>query len=475
MADQTWALKILCIGAGYVGGPTMAMIAKKCPDIKVTIYDLNEKRIAAWNSAKLPIYEPGLQEIVEQVRGRNLFFTTHDEVPMKEADIIFMSVNTPTKMHGVGKGCAADLKYIEACARRIATVVTEGKKIIVEKSTVPVRCSVAIERVLASCTQHAAQFAILSNPEFLAEGTAMKDLENPDRVLIGGKQTPAGLQAIEILSSVYQRWVPKERIITTNLWSSELSKLVANAYLAQRISSINSISAVCEVTGADVDEVAAAIGVDTRIGPKFLKASVGFGGSCFQKDILNLVYLCGSLGLKEVADYWQSVVDMNNYQKRRFAEKIVSTMFDTVTSKKIAIFGFAFKKDTGDTRESPAIFVCQQLLEDGANLHIFDPKVPHETIIEDLEYVAEGDQHQLQSIKKNLKLEEDPYAAAYGAHAVVVLTEWDVFKELDYNRIFEGMTKPAFLFDGRGFLNHKQLQDIGFDVFAIGKALPRKE
>ena len=367
-------LHVLCVGAGYVGGPTMACIAKNCPRVKVTVYDLNQERIDAWNSDKLPIYEPGLDEIVKSVRGKNLFFTTTEHY--KEADVIFISVNTPTKSYGKGKGRAADLKYIELAARRIAEVCTTGNKIIVEKSTVPVRCSVAIKAILNACKEKStATFQILSNPEFLAEGTATDDLQSPDRVLIGGDSDEAGQRAVKTLVDLYSQWVPRERIITTNLWSSELSKLTANAFLAQRISSINSISAVCEATGADVDEVANAIGRDSRIGPKFLKASVGFGGSCFQKDILNLVYLSQQLGLDEVAHYWQGVVDINEYQRRRFAHKMISSMFDTVSGKKIAILGFAFKKDTGDTRETSAISICTTLLEEGAKLHIYDPKV----------------------------------------------------------------------------------------------------
>jgi len=448
----------------------MAVIALKCPDVKVTIYDMNQARIDAWNSDNLPIYEPGLEDVVKQARGRNLFFTTSFEPAIQEADIIFMSVNTPTKHHGIGKGRAADLKYIEGAARQVAKAVKSGHKIVVEKSTVPVRCSVAIERVLSACSQEtSATFEVLSNPEFLAEGTAIQDLFSPDRVLIGSSQTPSGKKACELLVSVYARWVPRERILTTNQWSSELSKLTANAILAQRISSINSISAVCEATGADVDEVAFAIGRDSRIGPKFLKASVGFGGSCFQKDILNLVYLSYSLGLQEVGDYWYSVVAMNDYQRRRFVEMIVKTMFDTVTNKKIAVLGFAFKKDTGDTRESSAIPVCNSLLEDGAIVHVFDPKVTREMMLEDLREAAESNQHLNKCIDTNFKVEKTAMDACLNAHAIVVVTEWDEFKTLDYAAIFKTMAKPAFLFDGRGYLDLPALRDIGFEVFSIGR------
>jgi UDPglucose 6-dehydrogenase len=466
-------LKIACVGAGYVGGPTMTVIAQRCPHIKVTVYDLNAQRIAAWNGDNLPIYEPGLEEIVKAQRGKNLFFTTSDAC-LVEADIIFISVNTPTKVFGVGKGRAADLKYIESCARRISEIVREGHKIIVEKSTVPVRCSVAVRKILDSCganSKSQATFSILSNPEFLAEGTAIPDLQNPDRVLIGGEQDEKGQAAIKTLADVYANWVPRERILTTNLWSSELSKLTANAMLAQRISSINSISAVCELTGADVDEVARAVGADSRLGPKFLKASVGFGGSCFQKDVLNLVYLCESLNLQPVADYWIQVINMNDWQRKRFADKIVKSMFDTVSGKNFAILGFAFKKDTGDTRETSAIDVCARLLEEGAFVTIYDPKVPEEQIFYDLnEFLVASDmKNATEKLKTHLKIAKDAYSACSGAHGAAVLTEWDEFKTLDYQKIFDGMVKPAFLFDGRLILDGKKVREIGFEFFCIGK------
>ena len=458
-------MKICCIGAGYVGGPTMAMIARKCPDITVTVADINVERIAAWNSDTLPVFEPGLDEIVKGCRGKNLFFTTDRFTAIKEADIIFVSVGTPTKTYGEGAGQAADLKYIELCARDIASVA-QGKKIIVEKSTIPVKTAEGLKTVLSACATHSFEFEVLSNPEFLAEGTAIDDLNNPDRILIGGEQTPSGKAAIETLVSVYAHWVPRDRIITTNLWSSELSKLVANAFLAQRISSINSISALCEATGANVDEVAYAIGRDSRIGPKFLKSSVGFGGSCFQKDILNLVYLSRHFGLPEVASYWQHVIGMNDWQKKRFATKIVKSLFNTVNGKRIALFGFAFKKDTNDTRETAALYVGQDLLEEQAKLAIHDPQVAASQIFKDLkqpEFLADG------SPNPAIELCSDPYAAAKGAHALAILTEWDSFKELDYQRIYEGMMKPAFLFDGRNILDHAKLREIGFEVYAIGR------
>lgn len=466
-------VNIVCIGAGYVGGPTMAVIAAKCPDVKVTVYDLSKERIAAWNSPNLPIFEPGLDDVVKGSINKNLFFTT-DENVLKEADIIFISVNTPTKMYGVGKGRAADLKYIESCARRIGELVTEGHKIVIEKSTVPVRCSVAVRKILHSYTKGGtskATFSILSNPEFLAEGTAISDLFKPDRVLIGGDQDAAGLKAIETVASIYANWVPRENIITTNLWSSELTKLTANAFLAQRISSINAISAVCEATGADVDEVSRAVGADSRLGPKFLKASVGFGGSCFQKDILNLVYLSECLNLPEVADYWYSVIKLNDYQRTRFSEKIIKSMFDTVSNKVFAIYGFAFKKDTGDTRESSAIAVCAKLLEEGAQLNIYDPKVTKEQMIFDLnDYVTDARTKKL--IETNVKFCTSHTEAANAAHAIVLLTEWDEFKTYDYTALYEKMVKPAFIFDGRSIINANEMRKIGFEAYCIGKPKP---
>jgi UDPglucose 6-dehydrogenase len=457
-------MKICCIGAGYVGGPTMAMIAEKCPDIRVEVVDLNERRIAAWNSDELPVYEPGLDEVVRGARGRNLFFTTNVEGAIREADIIFVSVNTPTKTYGIGAGKAADLRYIESAARMIAAVA-EGPKIIVEKSTIPVKTAEAMLTILRANSKNGS-FQVLSNPEFLAEGTAIDDLRNPDRILIGGEATPEGQAALQKLVEVYARWVPRERILTTNLWSSELSKLVANAFLAQRISSINSISALCEATGADVDEVANAIGKDSRIGPKFLKASVGFGGSCFQKDILNLVYLCGYFGLPEVAAYWESVVKMNDWQKQRFSRQIVSTLFNTVSGKRVAVLGFAFKKDTNDTRESAAISVVRDLLEEGAQVVVYDPKVPAEEIRKDVLGTATNDR---------LVIASCPEEAAVGAHALAVVTEWDAFKALDFEKIYTGMHKPAFVFDGRNILPAARLRDIGFRVFSIGKPAMRRE
>lgn len=469
----TFEKQVVCVGAGYVGGSSIPIFAKHCPKVKFTVYDLDKRRIDAWNSSPFrpPIYEPGLDEIVLKQRGTNLFFTT-DEKVLVDADIIFISVNTPTKLHGVGSGRAADLKYIESCARRIAELVKTGHKIIIEKSTVPVRCGVAIRRILdANAGDSKATFSILSNPEFLAEGTAVSDLTTPDRVLIGGEPDAAGQAALKTLVDLYANWVPRERILTTNLWSSELSKLTANAMLAQRISSINSIAAVCELTGADVDEVARAVGADSRLGPKFLKASVGFGGSCFQKDVLNLVYLCESLNLPEVAAYWIQVINMNNWQRKRFADKIVKSMFDTVSNKVFGVLGFAFKKNTGDTRETSAMDVCSRLLEEGAIVNIYDPKVPKEQIFADLEeFTTMQDMpHAKSKIATNVRIVTDAYSACASAHALVVMTEWDEFVTLDYERIYKGMVKPAFSFDGRLILDGEKLSKIGFEHFCIGK------
>jgi UDPglucose 6-dehydrogenase len=441
----------------------MSVIAQRCPDIQITLVDMNTERIAAWNDENLenlPIYEPGLAEIVGEARNRNLFFSTEIDKAIDEADMIFISVNTPTKNYGKGKGMAADLKFIELCARQIADVATSDK-IVVEKSTLPVRTAAALKSILHN-TGNNVNFHILSNPEFLAEGTAVQDLLNPDRVLIGGENN----EAIAALADIYKRWVPVERILTTNLWSSELSKLTANAFLAQRVSSINSISELCEKTGANVDEVAKAIGMDSRIGSKFLKASVGFGGSCFQKDILNLVYIARSYNLHEVADYWEQVIVMNDHQKQRFSDNIVQTLFNTVSGKRIAILGWAFKKDTNDTRESAAIYVSDYLLNEQAHIAVYDPKVPIEKVYIDLDYLNS------RSTAENRRLTtiyDDPYEACNGAHAIAVLTEWDEFKDYDWAKIKDNMQKPAFIFDGRKLLNRTMLEELGFVYYAIGE------
>ena len=447
---------ILCIGAGYVGGPTMAMIAAKCPQYKVTVVDIDKEKIRRWNSDQLPIYEPGLDEVVKKARNANLFFSTELERGIQEAEIIFVSVNTPTKTFGQGAGKAADLQYWEKTARQILANANNSK-IIVEKSTLPVRTAKAMERILNGNPEEI-QFEVVSNPEFLAEGTAIQDLENPDRVLIGSRETPEGIKARGEIVEIYANWVPREKIIESNVWSSELSKLAANAFLAQRISSINSISALCEKTEADIGEVAYAVGTDSRIGPQFLKASVGFGGSCFKKDILNLVYICESYGLEKVARYWESVVEINEWQETRFIQNMLNSMFNTVAGKKITLFGFAFKANTGDTRESPAFYVARGLLEEQAEVVVSDPKA------------LENAKKDLEDVKDEVVFEIDPYKAARGAHAIAVLTEWELYRELDYERIYNSMLQPAFIFDGRNILDHKKLFETGFNVFAVGKA-----
>lgn len=450
-------MRICCIGAGYVGGPTMTMIARKCADIRVDVVDVNEARIAAWNSDDLPVFEPNLDRLVKEVRGKNLFFSTDVEGAIEKADIVFISVNTPTKTYGYGAGSASDLSFVESCARSIATASKRGK-IVVEKSTMPVRTADVIKTILAATGM---EFQVLSNPEFLAEGTAVGDLESPDRVLIGGDEdSEAGRAAIETLASIYARWVPRERIIKTNLWSSELSKLTANAFLAQRISSINAISALCEATGADVEQVAKAIGTDSRIGSRFLQSSVGYGGSCFQKDLLNLIYLCEHFNLPSVAQYWRAVVDMNAFQKSRFAANVIDCLFRNIRGKRLAIFGFAFKENTNDTRESPAIDICKSFLNESAKLAFYDPKVSKKQICADLG-IEENDDR--------VEFCASPYEAANESHAIVLLTHWDEFKKLDYEKIRKTMTTPAWIFDGRNCLDHRLLLELGFLVRGIGK------
>ncbi|TLD39830.1 MAG: UDP-glucose dehydrogenase [Candidatus Jettenia ecosi] len=455
MSDKKFSKNILCIGAGYVGGPTMAMIAAKCPQYKVTVADINAERISAWQTENLPIYEPGLLEVVKKALGRNLFFTTAIEENIRGADIIFVSVNTPTKMYGGGAGKTADLQFWEKTARDIFRVA-ESDKIIIEKSTLPVRTAEAMERIL-SANGKGLNFDVISNPEFLAEGTAISDLENPDRVLIGSRETERGRKAREAIVEIYANWVPRDRIITCDVWSAELSKLVANAFLAQRISSINSISALCEKTEADIKKVAHAIGMDSRIGSKFLNASVGFGGSCFKKDILNLVYICEYYGLHEVAQYWESVVKINEYQEGRFVKNMINVMFNTIAHKRIALFGFAFKANTGDTRESPAIYIARKLVEEHARVIITDPEA------------LTNAGHDLKDIRERVEFETDPYAAAQDAHAIAIMTEWELYKTLDYQKIYDKMQKPAFIFDGRNILDHQKIYEIGFNVYPIGK------
>ena len=452
---MTMEKRILCIGAGYVGGPTMAMIASQCPNCRVTVVDINPERIAAWNSDNLPIYEPGLDELVRATRGRNLFFSTEIERGIRENDIIFVSVNTPTKSFGLGAGMAADLQHWERTARQILEF-SDSSKIVIEKSTLPVKTALAMERIL-NCRENGIHFDVLSNPEFLAEGTAVRDLEHPDRILIGSRETDSGLKARQTLVDIYENWVPTERILTSNIWSSELSKLVSNAFLAQRISSINAISALCEKADADVTEVSRAVGMDSRIGPKFLNASIGFGGSCFRKDILNLVYLCRHYGLDAVADYWESVVKINDYQQERFIRNMLGAMFNTLAGKRICLWGFAFKANTGDTRESPAIFIARRLLEEQAEIVVSDPKA------------LENARTDLTGVEGRIRYVEDPLLAAEGCHAIALLTEWDIYRNLDFPKIFDGMAKPAFIFDGRNILDHRRCFDIGFNVYPVGK------
>jgi len=452
---KSFKKNILCIGAGYVGGPTMAVIALKCPEYRVMVVDINFEKIRRWNSDDLPIYEPGLAEVVAATRGKNLFFSTEIAKAIDEADIIFVSVNTPTKTFGHGAGMASDLQYWEQTAFQIIEH-SRTDKIIVEKSTLPVKTAQAMERILQA-NDKGLRFEVVSNPEFLSEGTAVKDLLEADRVLVGAHETPSGRQAAEEIAEIYSHWLAKEKIITTNLWSSELSKLVANAFLAQRISSINSMTPLCELTGARIDEIAYAVGTDSRIGGKFLQASVGFGGSCFKKDILNLVYICRSFHLHETADYWEQVVKLNDYQIGRFVRAMVQNLFNTVANKRIALFGFAFKANTGDTRESAAIYVARKLLEERALVVISDPKALDNARID------------LADHQERIVFEEDPYLAAQNAQAIALLTEWELYRGLDYRKIFQSMKKPAFIFDGRNLLNHSELYEIGFNVFPIGK------
>ncbi|WP_320664248.1 nucleotide sugar dehydrogenase [Prochlorococcus sp. MIT 1223] len=456
---------ICCIGAGYVGGPTMSVIADRCPDIEVTVIDINKDRIDAWNEKdlrKIPVYEPGLDEVLKRARGRNLFFSTAIEASIAKADIVFISVNTPIKSKGVGAGQASDIRWVEASARQVAKYA-KGKTIVVEKSTLPVRTAAAIKSILETPNKNISEdescqrFSVLSNPEFLAEGTAIKDLEEPDRVLIGGDDS----SAIEALKSIYLRWVPKEQILCTNLWSSELSKLISNAFLAQRISSINAVSALCEVTGADVREVSKAIGADHRIGKKFLEAGPGFGGSCFKKDILNLVYLCNHFGLPEVASYWEQVIELNAWQQQRIYRTILHKLFGTVNGKKLAILGFAFKADTNDTRESPSLRIALDLLEEGALLSIHDPKVSEDKIFEDLnrnEAAWEGKWSYVKTISE----------AVIEADAVLILTDWKEYAELDWFDLAKKMRAPAWVFDTRSIVEPSQIKSAGLNFWRVG-------
>jgi UDPglucose 6-dehydrogenase len=447
--------RIACIGAGYVGGPTMAVIAMKCPHYKVNVVDVSEARIQSWQTDNLPIYEPGLLDVVKSARGRNLFFSTDISAAIRESEIIFVSVNTPTKTFGEGEGKAADLQHWERVAREILREAG-GPKIVVEKSTLPVKTAQTMEDIL-NANGKKYRFEVISNPEFLAEGTAIRDLLDPDRVLIGSRETPEAVKARQEIFDIYANWVPEERILTSNVWSAELSKLVANAFLAQRISSINSISALCEKTDASIQEVARAVGMDSRIGSRFLNASVGFGGSCFKKDILNLVYICESYGLHTVARYWESILDMNNYQETRFVQTMIRAMFNTIVGKRVALFGFAFKADTSDTRESPAIYIARKLYEEKAHLAITDPKALDNARLD------------LADSAHDMEFVESPYEAAHGAHAIAIMTEWDLYRSLDWEKIHKTMEKPAFVFDGRNILDHQRLFELGFNVYPLGR------
>jgi UDPglucose 6-dehydrogenase len=465
---------ICCIGAGYVGGPTMAVIALKCPNINVYVVDQNEEKIKSWNNKnldKLPVFEPGLKDIIKSTRNKNLFFSSEIDEAINKSQMIFMAVNTPTKSSGEGKGYAADLTYIENCAKKIAEVA-EDNKIIIEKSTLPVRTAEKIKYILDTNKKTNINFEVISNPEFLAEGTAIKDLFKSDRVLIGGDNTVSGRNAVKSLVKIYSNWIPVDRIITTNVWSSELSKLVSNAMLAQRLSSINSISALCEKTGADIEEVSKAVGLDHRIGSKFLKSSVGFGGSCFKKDILNLVYISRSLGLDKVADYWEKVIEINDYQTTRFSTKIISLLDSSIKNKVVCIFGWAFKKDTNDSRESASIYLAEKLLDKGAIINIYDPMVKKSRIISDLETLMTEKDTAIKSIKNNISrvnIFSDPYLAISTSFLIAICTEWDEFLEYNWKEIYKSMQKPAWVFDGRNLLNIEDLEEIGFNTYAIGK------
>tara|TARA_A100001035_G_C27775738_1_gene498901 strand:+ start:995 stop:2407 length:1413 start_codon:yes stop_codon:yes gene_type:complete len=461
---------ICCIGAGFVGGPTMSVIADKCPNLNINVVDKNSKRIELWNSTNLdllPIFETGLDKIIERCRGKNLTFSTEIKEKISSADMIFISVNTPTKTKGIGAGQASDLKWVEACAREVAMYAT-GHTIVVEKSTLPVKTAEVIKTILkASKANSNKTFEVLSNPEFLAEGSAIKDLEEPDRVLIGGESN----DAIMALSNIYNNWVPRDKILHTNIWSSELSKLTANAFLAQRISSINSISAICESTGADVREVSRAIGLDSRIGSRFLNSGPGFGGSCFKKDILNLVYLSKFFGLEEVANFWEVVVKLNNWHQHRISKLIVNKLFGTVTNKKICILGFAFKAKTNDTRESAAITICKDLLDEGAILNIHDPKVNSMQISLDLGTENQIFQNKQENLEGRWQFFENINDIFDETDAVVVLTEWDEYKNIDWRKVSQKMRKPSWIFDARSILNKNDIKNSDLNFWRIGDGL----
>lgn len=465
---------ICCIGAGYVGGPTMAVIALKCPHINVYVVDINQTKIDLWNDENLdniPVYESGLKEIVSKTRNKNLFFSTDINLAINKSEMIFLAVNTPTKTYGEGKGMAADLTYVENCAKTIGQVATSDK-VVVEKSTLPVRTAEKIKEILSLNGKEGVNFEVISNPEFLAEGTAIKDLFKSDRVLIGSEQTKSGNEASEALVNIYKNWIPEEKILTTNVWSSELTKLASNAMLAQRISSINSLSALCEKTGADIDEVSNAIGYDKRIGKEFLKSSVGFGGSCFQKDILNLVYLSRYYGLNEVADYWHQVIKINDYQKNRFSKKIINELNGTIKSKTIGILGWAFKKDTNDSRESASINVTDYLLDEGAEIYVYDPKVDKIRIINDLKNLWESNnasKFEIESKLNRITVTQDYEECFDSSSCIAVLTEWDEFVTYDWNSLIQNMEKQHLIIDGRNILNKEEIAKVANKFISIGK------
>ncbi len=465
---------ICCIGAGYVGGPTMTVMASKCPHLNFNVVDINEERIASWNNknlSELPIFEPGLKDLVNKTRNKNLFFSTNIKEAIELADIIFISVNTPTKTKGLGAGKSSDLKWVEASAREVARY-SKGYTIVVEKSTLPVRTAEVIQKILYSAEKDSGKekksFSVLSNPEFLAEGTAIKDLEYPDRVLIGGENEGAMLA----LSQIYKAWVAEDKILFTNIWSSELAKLTSNAFLAQRISSINSISAICEVTGADVREVSRAIGKDSRIGSKFLDSGPGFGGSCFKKDILNLVYLAEYYGLVEVAQFWESVVYFNNWHQRRISQIVVKKMFGTISQKKIIILGFAFKANTNDTRESAAINICKDLIDEGAHLIIYDPKVSSNQIEKDLEICPSKELDEENKNHFNKRVGQWSFSTNLdifeNAHAVLILTEWEEFKNINWVKLAKKMVLPAWVFDARSIIDPEEVKKAGLNFWRLG-------
>lgn len=462
---------ICCIGAGFVGGPTMAVIAIQCPEINVYVVDHNNEKINLWNHSNLdmlPVYEPGLKEIIEKTRNKNLFFSSEVEKYINESEMIFIAVNTPTKQNGEGKGMAADLTNIEKCAK-IISEVSKDDKIVIEKSTLPVRTAEKLKQILNRDSK--IKFEILSNPEFLAEGTAIKDLYKSNRVLIGSEDTKSAKEAVIKLCEIYERWIPKEKILLTNIWSSELSKLASNAFLAQRISSINSLSAFCEKTGAKIQEVSSAIGRDIRIGDKFLNASIGFGGSCFKKDILNLVYLSNYYGLYEVGEYWHQVLKINDYQKSRFLNKILQSLENRIVNSKIVLMGWSFKKNTNDSRESASIYLAIELIKKGAYIIVVDPLSNISRIKNDLTdflKLEDFEDYSSNEFIDKITYSTNCFEASKNADAIVISTEYDEFKSYKWDEVYSVVNKPALMFDGRILLNKQKMKKIGFNIYQIG-------